>query len=125
NSAAHVGQWLKDSKNCFEVRGKTLGIIGYGHIGSQVSVLSEGSGMRVIFYDVEPKLSLGNATACKNLDDLLKQSDMVTLHVPETVATKNMISTNTLRKMKKGSVLINLSRGTVMDIAAVAKALKD
>lgn len=125
NSAAHLGQWLKDSKNCFEVRGKTLGIIGYGHIGSQVSVLAEGLGMRVIFYDVEPKLSLGNATSCKSLDDLLKQSDMVTLHVPETPATKNLITTSTLRKMKKASVLINLSRGTVMDIAAVAKALKE
>ncbi len=125
NSAAHTGQWLKDSKNCFEVRGKTLGIVGYGHIGSQVSVLAEGLGMRVIFYDEEPKLSLGNATSCKNLDELLKQSDMITLHVPETAATKNMINTSTLRKMKKGSVLINLSRGTVMDIAAVAKALKE
>ncbi len=125
NSAAHNGQWLKDSRNCFEVRGKTLGIVGYGHIGSQVSVLAEGLGMRVIFHDVEPRLSLGNAIASKSLDDLLKQSDMVTLHVPETAATENMINAVTIRKMKKGSVLINLSRGTVMDIAAVAKALKE
>ncbi len=125
NMAAHEGQWLKDSKNCFEVRGKTLGIIGYGHIGSQVSVLAESLGMRVLFYDVEPKLSLGNATPCKNLDELLKHSDMVTLHVPETEATKNMINSHSLKKMKKGSVLINLSRGTVLNIKDVAKAIKE
>ncbi|HMU77137.1 MAG: phosphoglycerate dehydrogenase [Bacteroidia bacterium] len=125
SNAALAGKWLKDSAGCFEVRGKTLGIIGYGHIGSQVSVLAEALGMQVIFYDVEPKLILGNAKACKSLNDLLKQSDIVTLHVPGTSATRNMVNESFLRKMKKGSVLINLSRGEVMDEGAIAKAITE
>ena len=125
NNAAHKGAWLKDSKNCFEARGKTLGIIGYGHIGSQVSVMAESLGMHVLFYDVEPKLSLGNAAAAKTMDDVLKKSDIVSLHVPGNASTKNLMNAQRIRKMKKGSVLINLSRGDVMDIKAVADAIKE
>jgi D-3-phosphoglycerate dehydrogenase / 2-oxoglutarate reductase len=121
--AAHNGKWLKDSSNSFEVRGKTLGIIGYGHIGSQVSVLAENMGMKVIFYDVEPKLSLGNAMAVRTLNDLLSQSDIVTLHVPGLPSTINMIDKQQLEKMKKGSVLINYSRGDVVDLNAVKEAI--
>lgn len=124
NKATHDGRWLKDSKGCYEVRGKTLGIIGYGHIGSQVSVLAEALGMKVIFFDTEPKLSLGNAQASKQLNELLALSDIVTLHVPGGAATQNMVNETFLRKMKKGSMLINLSRGEVMDVNAVAKAIK-
>lgn len=125
SKAVLAGQWLKDSAGCFEVRGKTLGIIGYGHIGSQVSVLAEALGMQVIFYDIEPKLSLGNAKACKSINDLLKQSDIVTLHVPGTSATRNMVNESFLRKMKKDSVLINLSRGEVMDEHAIVNAITE
>ena len=124
NEAAHRGEWLKDSKDCYEVRGKTLGIIGYGHIGSQVSVLAEAMGMKVLFYDVTPKLSLGNAQSAKSMDDLLKKSDVVSLHVPGTADTKNLMNEKRLRKMKPGAILINLSRGDVMDIKAVKDALK-
>ncbi len=124
NTAAHKGIWLKDSANCFEVRGKTLGIIGYGHIGSQVSVMAESLGMHVLFYDAEPKLSLGNASASKSLDDVLKKADVITLHVPGNASTKNMINAARIAKMKKGAVLINLSRGDVMDVGEVATALK-
>jgi len=125
SSAAHKGQWLKDSKNCFEVRGKTLGIVGYGHIGSQVSVLAESIGLHVIFYDAEPQLSLGNAKPAKDLDELLSQSDIVTLHVPGNASTKNMMNEERIRKMKKGAVLINLSRGDVIDTPAIKKAIED
>ena len=125
SKAVLAGQWLKDSAGCFEVRGKTLGIIGYGHIGSQVSVLAEALGMKVIFYDVEPKLSLGNAKACKSINDLLKLSDIVTLHVPGTSATRNMVNESFLKKMKKDSVLINLSRGEVMDEQAIVNAITE
>ena len=123
NIAAHKGDWLKESKNCFEVRGKTLGIIGYGHIGTQVSVLAESLGMNVIFYDVAPKLTLGNATACRTLDELLKKSDIITLHVPGTPETKNMINAKTLKKIKPGAIVLNLSRGDVMDVKSVREAL--
>lgn len=123
NEAAHKGLWLKESSGCFEVRGKTLGIIGYGHIGSQVSVLAESMGMKVIFYDIASKLSLGNATPCRSMDELLKNSDIVSLHVPGNNETKNMINNSRLKKMKKGSILINLSRGDVMDVKAVKEAL--
>lgn len=123
NEAAHQGGWKKESKGCYEVRGKTLGIIGYGHIGSQVSVLAESLGMKVIFYDVEPKMSLGNAQAVKRLDDLLAQADMVTLHVPQLPTTKNMMNAERLKKMKTGAVLINCARGNVVDIKSVREAL--
>lgn len=125
SAAAHRGEWLKLASNSYEVRGKNLGIIGYGHIGSQVSILAEAMGMDVYYYDIEKKLSLGKATACSSLADLLKISDVITLHVPETELTLNMISFAELDLMKKGSILINLSRGTVVDYTAVAKALRD
>jgi len=123
NEAAHRGEWLKDSKGSHELRGKTLGIIGYGHIGSQVSVLAEALGMRVIFYDIEPKLPLGNAQAVDSLSRLLKEADIVTLHVPETPQTFNMMNRARIRQMKQGSILINLSRGTVMDLEALKDAI--
>jgi D-3-phosphoglycerate dehydrogenase len=123
SEAAHRGVWLKDSNDSYEVRGKTLGIVGYGHIGSQVSVLAENMGMKVIFYDIEPKLSLGNASPVKSLNELLNQSDIVTLHVPGLSSTKKMINTETLSEMKEGSVLINYSRGDVVDLDAVKEAL--
>jgi len=124
SEGAHHGLWLKESQGCFEVRGKTLGIVGYGHIGSQVSVLAEALGMKVIFYDITSRLSLGNAEASRSLDDLLKKSDIITLHVPGTPDTRNLISAQRLKKMKPGAVLINLSRGDVMDVWAVKDALE-
>lgn len=124
SEAAHRGQWLKESTNCYEVRGKTLGIVGYGHIGSQVSVLAESLGMQVIFYDIANKLTLGNARASRSLDELLKRSDIITLHVPGSPETKNLINAQRLKKMKPGAVLINLSRGDVMDTWAVKEALE-
>ncbi|HUR67491.1 MAG TPA: phosphoglycerate dehydrogenase [Chitinophagaceae bacterium] len=123
NKAAHAGIWLKDAKGSYELRGKTVGIVGYGNIGSQVSVLAEALGMKVIFYDVETKLPLGNAEDAKSLKDLLNRSDIVTLHVPETSDTKNLINKSTLKHFKKGSILINYARGEVADLEAVSKAL--
>jgi D-3-phosphoglycerate dehydrogenase / 2-oxoglutarate reductase len=123
--AAHQGQWLKEAAGCFEVRGKTLGIVGYGHIGSQVSVLAESFGLRVLYYDVVTKLPLGNSRQVESLEDLLQNSHFVTLHVPETPQTKNMIGTKELRAMKRGSYLINASRGMVVDIPALQAALKE
>ncbi len=125
NAAAHQGTWLKAARNSFEVRGKNLGIVGYGHIGSQVSILAEAMGMNVFYYDVEKKLSLGKATACNSLEELLRISDAVTLHVPETELTANMISAQQLAQIKKGSLFINASRGSVVDYVSVAEALKD
>jgi D-3-phosphoglycerate dehydrogenase / 2-oxoglutarate reductase len=124
SEAAHKGLWLKESNNCFEVRGKTLGIIGYGHIGTQVSILAEALGMKVIFYDVASKLSLGNALAARTIDDLLKKSDIITLHVPGTGETRDLINATRLKKMKPGAILLNLSRGDVMDVWAVKDALE-
>lgn len=124
NTAAHKGEWLKSAKGSKEVRGKTLGIVGYGHIGSQVSVLAESLGLRVIFYDVIKKLPLGNARPMDTLGALLKESDFVTLHVPETPKTKNMIGASQLKAMRKGAFLINASRGTVVDIGALVASLK-
>lgn len=124
NFAAHQGKWIKDASNSFEVRGKNIGIIGYGHIGSQVSILAESLGMNVYYYDIEKKLNLGNAKSCSSLDELLQLSDIVTLHVPETELTKNMISARELKLMKVGSFLINASRGTVVNIDDLTEALK-
>lgn len=124
NTLAHKGEWMKSADGSREVRGKTLGIVGYGHIGSQVSILAEGMGMRVIFYDVVKKLPLGNAQVKSSLDDLLRHSDFVSLHVPETPGTKDMIGAKQLRHMKEGSYLINASRGTVVVIADLVEALK-
>lgn len=125
NMAAHRGDWLKIAEGSHEIRGKTLGIVGYGHIGSQVSILAESFGMKVVFYDVVKKLPLGNARAINQLPELLSQADFVTLHVPETMVTKNMISAQQLALMKEGSYLLNASRGTVVDILALSMALKE
>jgi D-3-phosphoglycerate dehydrogenase len=124
NAAAHNGQWMKSATNCFEIRDKNLGIIGYGHIGSQVSILAEALGMNVYYYDIAKKLSLGKATACSTLDELLSVAHIITLHVPETHLTRNMISELELAAMKKGACLINASRGSVVNIGALSKALK-
>lgn len=125
NKAAHDGIWMKDAKGSYELRGKTLGIIGYGNIGSQVSVLAEALGMKVIFYDVETKLPLGNATDARTLKELVKKADVVTLHVPENPQTKNIINKTLLRNFKKGSILINYARGTVVDLDALRHAVLD
>lgn len=125
NKAAHEGIWMKEAKGSYELRGKTLGIIGYGNIGSQVSVLAEAMGMKVIFYDVETKLPLGNATDGKSLKEVLGKADIITLHVPETSQTKNLINKNTLRYCKKGAILINYARGEVVDLEALRKSILD
>lgn len=125
SNMAHRGEWVKSADGSREVRGKTLGIVGYGHIGSQLSILAESLGMRVIFYDVVKKLPLGNAQPKTKLDELLSVADFVSLHVPETPETKNMISKDQLFKMKKGSFLINASRGTVVNIDDLVLALKE
>ncbi|ULU25003.1 phosphoglycerate dehydrogenase [Dyella terrae] len=124
NALCHRGGWTKSAAGSFEVRDKVLGIVGYGHIGTQVGVLAESLGMRVIFYDIESKLSLGNARAADSLEDLLERADVVTLHVPETPSTQLMIGSRELSHMRKGSLLINASRGTVVDIDALAAALR-
>ena len=124
NAAAHRGQWLKAVAGATEVRGKTLGIVGYGHIGTQIGVLAEGLGMQVIYYDVETKLGLGNATAVGSLDALLERSHVVTLHVPEAPATVRLIGKGQLARMRPGALLINASRGAVIDIDALAAALE-
>jgi len=121
--AAHEGEWRKDAEGAHEVRGKTLGIIGYGHIGSQLSVLAEAMGLRVIYYDVVNKLPLGNACVASDLDTLLAESDFVTLHVPDTEATRNMINASQIAKLKRGAYLINASRGTVVDLDALRDAI--
>lgn len=125
NEAAHDGIWMKEAKGSYELRGKTLGIIGYGNIGSQVSVLAEAMGMKVIFYDAETKLPLGNATDGKTLKDVLGRADVVTLHVPETTQTKNIINKNTIKHFKKGAILINYARGEVVDLDALARSITE
>ena len=124
NALLHRGGWMKSAANSFEVRGKTLGIIGYGHIGTQLGLLAETLGMRVVFYDIETKLPLGNARQLSTLDELLAEADVVSLHVPETPDTKTMMGAEQIARMKKGSFLINASRGTVVDIDALAAALE-
>ena len=119
----HAGQWRKVSTGSYEVRGKTLGIVGYGHIGRQIGVIAEFMGMRVVFFDVMAKLPMGNNRALKTLGELLEQSDFVTLHVPETTQTRGMIGARELGAMKAGSCLLNASRGTVVDIPALAASL--
>jgi D-3-phosphoglycerate dehydrogenase len=124
NTEMHQGIWNKSSAQCFEVRGKTLGIVGYGNIGSQVSYLAEAFGMRVVFYDVVSKLPLGNAKPLSTLEEVLSTSDFVTIHVPETDLTRNMIGETEIKTMKPGSYLINASRGNVIDIPALEAAVK-
>jgi D-3-phosphoglycerate dehydrogenase / 2-oxoglutarate reductase len=124
NANTHRGGWLKTATGSHEVRGKTLGIVGYGHIGTQVGLLAEAVGMQVFYYDVEAKLALGNARAAASLEDLLQISDVVTLHVPETPQTFRMIDAARLEHMKAGARLINAARGTVVDIDALVEALR-
>ncbi len=123
NAAAHRGGWLKTADNAFEIRGKTLGIVGYGSIGTQLSVLAESLGMQVVFHDVVTKLPLGNARQAASLQELLSVSDIVSLHVPELPSTHGMVGAAQIAAMKQGSILINASRGTVVDIDALASAL--
>ena len=124
NALLHRGGWNKAATGCHEARGKTIGIIGYGHIGTQVGILAESLGLSVVYYDIENKLSLGNAKQMNSLDELLAVSDIVTLHVPETEMTKNMIDASSFAKMKDGVRFLNASRGTVVDIDALADALR-
>ena len=123
NKAAHEGIWLKEAKGSYELRGKTLGIIGYGNIGSQVSVLAESLGMKVIFYDTETKMPLGNAEDKKSLREVLNNADIITLHVPDSNSTKNLINKNNIKYFKKNSILINYARGEVVDLIVLRKAL--
>ncbi len=124
NAQCHRGGWSKSASGSYETRDKVLGIVGYGHIGTQVGVLAESMGMRVIFHDIETKLALGNARAVSSLDELLERADVVTLHVPETPATRMMIRREQLAKMRAGAMLINASRGSVVDIDALAAVLR-
>jgi D-3-phosphoglycerate dehydrogenase len=124
NMQCHRGGWSKSAAGSVEVRGKILGVVGYGHIGTQIGVLAESMGMQVLYHDIEAKLTLGNARAAQGLEDLLARADIVTLHVPETPQTKWMIGAEQLATMKPGAMLINAARGTVVDIDALAAALK-
>ncbi|MGX2948648.1 phosphoglycerate dehydrogenase [Frederiksenia canicola] len=124
NAEVHRGIWNKSAAGSNEVRGKNLGIIGYGHIGSQLSILAEAIGMRVYFYDIENKLPLGNAQQVSSLDELLAISDAISLHVPENASTKNLLNATNLPKVKKDAVVINAARGTVVDIDALVDVLK-
>jgi D-3-phosphoglycerate dehydrogenase len=125
NAACHRGEWQKNASGSHEARGKTLGIIGYGHIGTQLGILAEQLGMQVQYYDIEEKLSLGNAFQVASLEKLLASSDVVSLHVPETRETRNLIGTEQLTAMRKGAMLVNASRGTVVDIDALVQALDE
>ena len=125
NAAAHRGIWYKEASGSYELRGKTLGIIGYGNIGSQVSVLAEAMGMKVLFYDVETKMPLGNASDARTLKDLLGKADIITLHVPEIETTKNLINKANIKYCKKGAILINYARGEVVDLLSLRKALEE
>lgn len=125
NKAAHSGLWNKDAKGSFELRGKTMGIIGYGNIGTQLSVMAEAMGMRVQFYDIETKLPLGNAQAKKSIKEIVSSSDIISLHVPENNQTKNLINKTVLKQFKTGSILVNYARGEVVDLDALAEAIKE
>ncbi|RHW76194.1 phosphoglycerate dehydrogenase [Colwellia sp. RSH04] len=125
SAKAHRGEWFKSAAGSVEARGKTLGIIGYGHIGTQLGILAETLGMRVRFYDIETKLPLGNASQVFSLPALLGEADVVSLHVPETAQTQDMIGKNEFAAMKEGAIFINASRGTVVDIDALSDALSD
>lgn len=125
SAMAHRGEWLKSAEGSFEARGKTLGIIGYGHIGTQLGIIAENVGMQVIFYDIESKLTLGNNRQVETMDELLSLSDVVTLHVPETAQTKDMMGKAQFAKMKQGSIFINAARGTVVDIPSLVEVLEN
>ena len=124
SSEVHRGTWRKVAEGCHEVRTRTLGIVGYGHIGSQVGVLAEAMGMRVVFFDTKTKLPMGNNRRVASLDELLGVSDFVTLHVPETAETRGMMSAERIERMRRGSYLLNLSRGTVVDLEALGAAIR-
>lgn len=124
NAAAHRGEWIKSASHSHEIRGKSLGIVGYGHIGSQLGILAESLGMRVLYHDIEHKLPLGNATSCPDLWEMLRQAHVISLHVPETAQTTGMVDAGFLRAMRPGSYLINASRGQVVDIEALAENLE-
>jgi len=124
NKAAHEGIWNKEAKGSYELRGKTLGLIGYGNIGTQTGIMAEAMGMKVKFYDVEAKLPLGNAVSVKSIKDLVSSSDIISVHVPETLQTKNLISNEVIKQCKTGSILINYARGEVVDLNALVAALK-
>jgi D-3-phosphoglycerate dehydrogenase len=125
NLSAHLGIWNKDASGSFELRSKTIGIVGYGNIGAQVSVISEALGMKVLYYDHSKKLPMGNAQSCRTMNELIENSDIITLHVPGGASTENMINAETLQYFKKGSILINCSRGEVVDLDALAEAIKN
>lgn len=125
NEAAHKGIWLKESANCHEIRGKKLGIIGYGHIGSQVSVLAESLGLEVYYYDVESKLPLGNANTLDSIEEIITHCDIITLHVPSTPETVNLFDANLISKFSKGQLFINMSRGNVVDLEALKVSLQN
>ena len=125
NIAAHNGIWNKEAKGSFELRGKTMGIIGYGNIGTQLSVMAEAMGMKIKFYDIETKLPLGNASSVKSIKDLVSSSDIISVHVPETKQTKNLISKAVIKQFKQGAILINYARGEVVDLEALSIAIKE
>ena len=125
NIAAHNGIWNKEAKGSFELRGKTMGIIGYGNIGTQTGIMAEAMGMKVKFYDVEAKLPLGNAVSVKSIKDLVSSSDIISVHVPETKQTKNLISKAVIKQFKQGAILINYARGEVVDLEALSIAIKE
>lgn len=125
SKSAHDGIWMKESRGSYELRGKTMGIIGYGNIGTQVSVLAEAMGMKVFFYDIDTKLPLGNAMAKNSIKELVSVSDIVTIHVPDTDQTRMMINKNVLKQFKKGAILLNYARGEVVDLEALSRALKE
>lgn len=124
NKEMHVGIWRKTDKNCHEIRGKTIGIVGYGHIGTQLAVLAEAMGLKILYFDILHKLPMGNSARCPDLATLLRQADFVSLHVPATPQTHMMIGEKELEMMKPGAILLNASRGTVVDIGALAAALR-
>jgi D-3-phosphoglycerate dehydrogenase len=124
NAQCHRGEWMKSAVNSFEIRGKILGIVGYGSIGTQLSVIAESMGMKVFFYDVVTKLPLGNAIQVASMEELLNMSDVISLHVPETATTKWMMGPEQFAQMKQGSIMMNASRGTVVDIDALAEAVR-
>lgn len=125
SKAAHAGKWLKDNIDSYEARGKKIGIVGYGHIGTQVSIMAEAMGMQVYYYDIESKLPLGNAQKVNTLEELIAKSDIVSLHVPETIQTKNLLSKEKIALFRKGQYLLNLSRGNVVDIDALKVAIEN
>ncbi len=124
NAAAHRGEWMKSARGSHEVRGKTLAIIGYGHIGSQLGILAEGLGLRVVYHDIAAKLPLGNAEPLPTLAEVVERADVVSVHVPDTELTRNMVNADVLAQMKPGSYLINAARGNIIDIPALSEALK-